>query len=84
MSARIEPELAVRLRGDPGTRLEVILTATDGLDELVAQLPTDVQVEHRYRLIAGVAVTATAGTLRRVAEMSVVKSMEPVRPVRSC
>lgn len=83
MTARIEADLSRQLAGDPKALVAVIITANDGLDELVARLPAGVQVEHTYRLINGLAITAAAGTLRQVARMPEVKTMEPVRDVRS-
>jgi hypothetical protein len=83
MSARIELDLSRRLSGDPKTPIEAILTAADGLDELLAELGPDIQVDYTYRLTASVAVTAPAGALRRLADRPAVKSIEPVRSVKS-
>jgi hypothetical protein len=83
MTARIEPELVRQLHGDPGAHLEVIVTASTGLDALLAAVPPDVTVDHVYRLIDGVAVHGPARALARLARAPAVKSMEPVRPVRS-
>ena len=83
MSAQIAADLSNRLSGDPKTPLEVIITASDGLDELLAQLPPDVRVDHTYRLTHSVAVTASAGCLRQVARLSAVGAMEPVRDVQA-
>lgn len=84
MTAHIAADLTSRLSGDPKAPLEVIITASDGLDELLAQLPPDVRVDHTYRLTHSVAVTASAGSLRQVARLSVVGAMEPVRDVQAC
>jgi len=84
MSARIDPELARHLNGSPDVELEAIIMAASGLDDLLASLPADVVVEHSYNLIASISVTAPAGALRRLAEMPTVKSIEPVRQVRTC
>ena len=84
MTARIESDLSRQLAGDPKALVEVIITAADGLDELVAQLPAGVHVEHTYRLINGLAITAPARTLQQVARMPEVKTMEPVRGVQAC
>lgn len=84
MPARVDPDLALQLAGDPQAQLEVTIVARDGLDELLQSLPSDIEVQHRYHLIPSVTVTARAGTLRAVAGMPVVKSIEPVRPVHHC
>jgi len=84
MSARIAADLSRQLSTNPTTPIEAILTAAEGLDELLAQLPPDVQVDHTYRLSHSVAVTASAGTLRRLAELPAVEAMEPVRDVGTC
>jgi hypothetical protein len=85
MSAQVDPELARQLDfGDPEAWFEAIVTAEDGLDALLDQLPAEVEVEHRYSLIDGVAVKAQARALRTLATMSVVKSIEPVRSVKGC
>ena len=83
MSATIAADLTGRLAGDPQAPLEVILTASGGLDEMLAQLPPEVRVDHTYRLTQSAAVTAPAGSLRRVAELAVVGAMEPVRDVQA-
>ena len=81
MGARVEPELTRRMSGDPKTSIEAILTATGGLEDLLAQLPPDVRVDHTYRLTHSVAVTASAAALRKVAQLPAVQAMEPVRDV---
>jgi hypothetical protein len=83
MTGRIEPALARQLAGDPGTSLEVIVTAAGGLDTLLAALPPEVTVDHVYRLIAGAAIHGPAGALARLARSPAVQTMEPVRTVRS-
>jgi hypothetical protein len=83
MSATIAADLSGPLAGDPKAPLEVIITAAGGLDELLAQLPPEVRVDHTYRLSRSVAVTASAAALRRVAKLSSVGAMEPVRDVRT-
>ena len=82
--ARIDPQLRALLDGAPDLRLEAIVTASDSLDELLPELGCDVQVDHVYRLLRGVAVTATAAALRRLAASSMVESIEPVRRVKHC
>jgi hypothetical protein len=84
MSARIDPELARWLAGDPARQLEAIVSAQGRLDELLDGLPEGVEVQHLYRLIGSISVTAPAGTLRRMADLTVVKSIEPVRRVSHC
>lgn len=84
MTARVDPELAGLLDGDPSVRLEAIVMSSRGLDELLAALPREVKVTHKYRLIGSVAVIAPAGALRKLAASSAVASMEPVRGVTHC
>lgn len=83
MAAKVDPELAHRLEGDPDALLEAIVMAQDALDDLLASLPAGIVVDHSYRLIRGLAVTASAGTLRRLALLPAVKSIEPVRDVQA-
>ena len=84
MSARVDPEIAARMRSDPDGRLEAIVTAKGKLDDLLGQLPSEVLVEHRYRLIGSVAVLASGRVLQRVADLSTVAAIEPVRGVSHC
>jgi len=84
MSARVDPEMAVLLSGDPGQQIEAIISAQGRLDDLLDHLPDGVEIQHQYRLIGSISVSASAGTLRRVADMQAVKSIEPVRRVSHC
>jgi hypothetical protein len=65
--ARVDPELEKDLAGDPARRIEVIVTASTDLKDLMAALGNDVRVTHVYRLIRGVAATASAASIRRLA-----------------
>lgn len=84
MSARIDPELDDFLKGDPMRSLDAIILAQGRLDDLMDSLPDEVTVHYQYRLIGSVSVTAPAGALRRLAAMSTVKAIEPVRDVSHC
>ena len=84
MAARVDPELADLLEGDPSVRLEAIIMSSSDLDGLLAALPREVRVTHQYRLIESIAVVAPAGALRRLATSEAVASMEPVRGVAHC
>ena len=84
MTARVDPELADLLRGDPATELDAIVMATGRLDDLLASLPPDVTVRHEYRLIGSISVTAPAGAIRRLSTMNAVRSIERDRPVSHC
>lgn len=81
MTAHVDPELWTMLEGDPEARLQAIVIADADLDALLAELPEDVEIEHRYRLINSISVTARAGTLRELMQLPRVKSIESVRPV---
>lgn len=81
MTARIDPELAKQLAGDPDLQVEAIITCKGGLDAALADLPDDVEVRHTYRRINGAAVCGPAGAMIRLAEVRGVTSMEPVRTV---
>jgi hypothetical protein len=80
--ARVDPELEKDLAGDPARRIEVIVTASTDLKDLMAALGNDVRVTHVYRLIRGVAATASAASIRRLAANQAVASIEPVRKVK--
>lgn len=84
MNARIDPELADLLSGDPLRPLEAIIMAQGRLEDLVDSLPADVTVRYTYRLIGSISVTAPAGALRLLASSDAVKAIEPVRPVTHC
>jgi hypothetical protein len=84
MPARVDPELAQMMERDPQAELEVTIVARDGLDELLRSLPSDIAIQREYHLIPSVTATARASTLQAVAEMPIVKSIEPVRPVHHC
>ncbi len=79
--SRMDPDLAGALDADPDRRMQAIVFAQDGLDDLLAHLPPDVRVEHTYSLIGSVCVSASVADLRRMADMPTVKSIEPVRTV---
>lgn len=81
MITRIDPELARLFDENPGVEVEAIVFSADGLDDLLAQLPPDVRVVYQYRLNPSVCVAATGSSLRRLADLPVVKSIEPVRSV---
>ncbi len=83
MAARIDPELQHQLDADPEACLEAIVVASGSLDELLASLPDGVVVRHRYRLLRGLAITAPARALRRLAELPTVGSIEPERSVHA-
>ena len=83
MAAHVDPEMVRQLNGDPDAELEAIVTARDEVDELLASLPADVVVRHRYRLIPGIAISAPVGVLRQLVELPTVKSIEPVRALRA-
>lgn len=81
MTARIDPEMLSQLAGDPETELQAIVSAQDGLEALLAALPADVRVDHTYTLISSVCITTSAATMKKIVEMPVVRSIEPVRGV---
>lgn len=81
MPASTDPELTLQLGGDPNEPLQAIVTSTDGLDALLAELPPEVHVDHAYTMTASVCVTARPSDLRRLIEMPMVKSIEPVKTV---
>ena len=83
MPAHVDPDLRSRLDGDPRAQLEAIVLAEGELEELEGSLPGDVVVRHRYRLVRGLAVSARADVMRRVADLPTVKSIEPVRIVQA-
>ena len=82
MTATVDPDLAGALSGDPRVSVEAIVRSTTGLDELIAALPREVTILHKYRLISSLAVSAPAGVLLRLAESDTVAYMEPVRDVK--
>jgi len=82
MTARTDPELMIEMTNDGDTPLQAIVTAIDGLDDLLAQLPPGIRVDHTYSLIGSICVTARPRDLRQLISMPVVKSIEPVRPVQ--
>lgn len=84
MNARIDPELADLLSGDPKRSLEAIIMARGRLEDLLDSLPDEVTVRYTYRLIGSISVTAPAGALRLLADSEAVKAIEPVRPVAHC
>jgi len=83
MAAKLDPELARQMDGDPEAQLEAIVTAASKLEDLLASLPPEVVVQHRYHLLGGVAVKASVGALRRLAQLPAVKAIEPVRDVKA-
>ena len=84
MRTRLDPELHALVDRDPQAIIEAIITADGPIEALLAQLPASLVVQHTYRLIPGVAVSGPAGELERLAELAVVRSIEPVRTVRHC
>ncbi|MCE7939074.1 hypothetical protein DCC79_13005 [bacterium] len=78
---RMNPDLASAMDADPESRMQAIVFAQDGLDDLLAHLPPEVHVEHTYSLIGSVCVSGSVADLRRLADMPTVKSIEPVRTV---
>lgn len=78
---KVAPDLWPMLDGDPAARLEAIVVAEVDLDELLAGLPSEVTVEHRYRLINSISVTARADALLALTRLPMVRSIESVRPV---
>ncbi len=81
MKPQIHPAVAEQLGEEPSGKLEVIVRARRDLDELLAQLPADVEVQHTYRLIDGAAVRCSISSLRLLAASPAVKSIEPVGDV---
>jgi hypothetical protein len=79
--ARVAPDIAEALAGDPAVRLQAIVTAASDLDSLLAVLTRDITVTHQYRLLRGIAVEAPAGALRQLVRSKAVASIEPVRDV---
>jgi hypothetical protein len=80
----VDPVLWSAMSGEPGREMEAIIVSTGGLDALLAQLPEDVTVDHMYRLINSVSVRTSAGTLRSLVGLPMIKAIEGVRPVSAC
>jgi hypothetical protein len=80
----VDPALAAQLEDNPDAVMEVIVTASSGLDALRRQLPRGVRIQHEYRLIDSIAVVGRASALRRLARSAAVASIEPVRDVSHC
>lgn len=78
---KVAIELWPMLGGDPEARLEAIVISEVDLDELLAELPPEVTVEHRYRLINSISVRGRAGALLALTQLPMVRSIEAVRPV---
>lgn len=81
LAPRVDPDLVAAMRADPATRMQAIVFAQDGLDDLLSTLPPDVRVEHTYSLIGSVCVSASVADLRRLMDMPAVKSIESIRTV---
>jgi len=79
----VDPELALELAGESNTPLQAIVTSKNGLEALLDKLPAEIHVDAAYTLTASVCVTARPSDLRRLIEMPMVKSIEPVRSVHT-
>lgn len=84
MSTKIDRAFAERLANDPGAECEAIIKAATDLEELIESLPPELQVKYTYRLIQSIAVTGRAGDIQSLTEVPAVKTIEPVRSVKSC
>jgi hypothetical protein len=80
-SATVDPELTLQLAGESNTPLQAIVTSKNGLEALLDKLPPEIHVDHAYSLTASVCVTARPSDLRRLVDMPMVKSIEPLRSV---
>lgn len=83
MTADIDAAFREQLSGQPRQRFEAIVLASQSLDLLLDILPDDVEVRREYRLVPGVEVRAPGATLLGLAGDRRVKSIEPVRTVKS-
>ena len=81
---QIDAEFWQALGGDPGEQMEAILVSAEGLETLLAGLPDEVTVAHKYRLINAVSVRATAAAIRGLVRLPMIKRIEAVRPVAAC
>lgn len=81
---QVDADLWQALSGDPAEEVEAILVSAATIETLLAELPAEVTVGHRYRLINAISVQATAAALRRLARLPVIKRIESVRPVAAC
>jgi len=77
----VDPEPGAPFPGDGAVPQQAIVTAQDGLDDLLAQLPPEIRVDYTYSLSHSVCVTALPKDLRRLQQLPMVKSIEPVRDV---
>lgn len=84
MTARIDPTLQSIADEDPSVIIEAIISAAGTLDALLERLPASLTIQHRYRLVPGVAVSGPVGDIQALAELAVVRSIEPVRAVQHC
>ncbi len=84
MSVRLEPAFADELARKPRDTHEAIITAAQGLEELLTAMPVEITVQYTYRLIGGVAVRASGEAIARLADSPAVKSIERVGGVQSC
>lgn len=82
--APVDADLWQALSGDPAEEVEAILVSAATIETLLAELPAEVTVGHRYRLINAISVQATAAALRRLARLPMIKRIESVRPVAAC
>jgi hypothetical protein len=81
--ATIDPELEKALRFEPTAMHEVILTATEDLDDMLSHAKGSIEVLHRYRLTGSAAVRGPASELLALARLDSVAKIEPVRSVGS-
>ena len=84
MNVKIDREFEQRLKSDPTAEHEVIVRAATDLDELIASLPPNLDVKYTYRLIHSIAVTGRASDIRSLTGVAAVKTIEPVKSVKSC
>lgn len=84
MTARIDPTLQSIADEDPSVIIEAIISAAGTLDALLERLPASLTIQHRYRLVPGVAVSGPVGDIQALAALAVVRSIEPVRAVQHC
>ncbi len=82
MAAQLDPELRQQMEANPAEAVEAIVVAAGSLEELLASLPDGVVVRHRYRRLRGLAITASANMIRRLAELPTVRSIEADRSLR--
>ncbi|MEO8083098.1 MAG: hypothetical protein ABI780_04695 [Ardenticatenales bacterium] len=82
MPARIDPLMQSLADEDPSVIMDAIISAEGPLDALLERLPKSLTIRHTYHLVPGVAVCGPIGDIQALAELAVVRSIEPVRAVR--